>query len=136
VTRILRSNKTAKIQTTRQDSFLNYANEVSAYFLDGDLFYLGREAEAGVFSMLLLETPTRKVLLVFTNESLAKELFPDQHVLSLPKDDPRAKEEFFRAALKAGATEVWVDGLEPTIKVPTQQALDYILSFKTETACF
>jgi hypothetical protein len=109
---------------------------VDDYFLDGDLFYLGREAEAGLFNLLLLETPTQKVLLVFTKADLAKKLFPNHQLLSLPKDDPRAREEFFRAALKAGATEVWVDGLEPTIKAPTQQALNYILSLKNQTACF
>jgi hypothetical protein len=114
------------------------------YFLDGDLFYLGKETEAGLFSMMLLETPTRsepgrtsqKVLLVFTSEALAKKLVSEHQVLRLAKDDPRAKEEFFRAAITAGATEVWVNSLTPIIKIPTQQALDYVLSFKTETACF
>ena len=86
--------------------------------------------------MVLLETPTQKAVLVFTREDLAKKLFPNHQVLRLPKDDPRAKEEFFRAALNAGATEVWVDGLEANIKLPTQQALDYILSLKNQTACF
>ncbi len=106
------------------------------YFLDGDLFYLGRETKAGLFNIVVLETPTTKAVLVFTSEDTAKKLFPDYHVLYLCKDDPRAKEEFFRAALNAGATEVWVDGLEPTLRIPTQQALDYILSLKNETACF
>jgi hypothetical protein len=106
------------------------------YFLDGDLFYLGKETEAGLFSMMLLETPTQKVLLVFTSEALAKKLVSEHQVLRLAKDDPRAKEEFFRAAITAGATEVWVNSLTPIIKIPTQQALDYVLSFKTETACF
>lgn len=105
------------------------------YFLDSDLFYLGRKAEADLFNMTLLETPIHKVLLVFTTEAIAKKFFPAHQVLALPKDDPRAREEFFRAALNAGATEVWVDGVEPMLKVPTQQALDYTLSLKNETAC-
>jgi hypothetical protein len=108
---------------------------VSAYFLDGDLYYLGKETKASLFHLVLLETPTQKVIPVFTSEMLAKKLFPTHHVLALPKDDPRAKEEFFRAALRAGATDVWVDGLEPTLRIPTQQALDYILSLKNQSAC-
>jgi hypothetical protein len=108
---------------------------VTDYFLDSDLFYIGREAEAGFFHMVLLETPAQKALLVFTSEALAKKLFPSHQVLALPKADPRAREEFFRAALKAGASEVWVDGLESTLRTSTQQALDYTLSLKTQTAC-
>jgi hypothetical protein len=109
---------------------------VSDYFLDGDLFYLGRESKADLFHLVLLETPTQKVILVFTKENLAQKLFPNHQILSLPKDDPRAKEEFFRAVLNAGATELWVDGLETILKLPAQQALDYILSLKNQTACF
>jgi hypothetical protein len=104
------------------------------YFLDGDLYYLGREAKEK-FAFVLLETSTRKVILVFTAEPLAKKQFPSYHVLALPEADPRAKEEFFRAALEAGATEVWVDGLESTLRMPTQQALDYMLSLKNQSAC-
>jgi hypothetical protein len=108
---------------------------IQDYFLDGDLFYLGRETKAGLFHLVLLETPTQKVILVFKTEALAKKLFPNHQVLALPKDDPRAREEFFRAALNSGATEVWIDGLEPALRIPTQQALDYVLSLKTQTAC-
>jgi hypothetical protein len=104
------------------------------YFLDDDLFYLGKESK-GKFEFVLLETPTHKVILVFTKQDLAKQHFSDYSVLSLPKDDPRAREEFFRAALAAGVSEVWVDGLEPVLRLPTQQALDYILSLKNQTAC-
>jgi hypothetical protein len=104
------------------------------YFLDGDLFYLGKEAK-GKFEFVLLETPTHNVILVFTSQELAKQRFPDYSVLALPKDDPRAREEFFRAALAAGASKVWVDGLEPAMHIPTRQALDYILSLKNQTAC-
>jgi hypothetical protein len=109
---------------------------VSDYFLDGDLFYLGRETDTSSFQLLLLETPTQKVILVFTSKGIAKKLFPTHQILALPKNDPRSKEEFFRAALNAGATEIWVDGLEPTLHLPTQQALEYILSLKNQTACF
>lgn len=108
---------------------------MSIYFLDGDLFYLGKETEAGLFNMTLLETPTQKVLLVFTSRDIAKRLFPTHQVLALPKDDSRAREEFFRAALSAGATELWVDGVAATLRVPTQQALDYTLSLKNQSAC-
>lgn len=109
---------------------------MSDYFLDSDLFYLGKETEAGLFHIMLLETSTQKVILVFTSKDLAKKLFPSHQILALPKDDPRAKEEFFRAVLNAGATELWVDGLEAILKLPVQQALDYILSLKNQTACF
>jgi hypothetical protein len=106
------------------------------YFLDGDLFYLGKEAR-GKFEFVLLETPSTKAIPVFTNQDLAR-AFSNHQVLSLPNNDPRAREEFFRAALKAGATEVWVDveGLEPSERIPTRQALDYVLSLKNQTACF
>jgi hypothetical protein len=105
-----------------------------SYFLDGDLFYLGKEAQ-GEFNFLLLETPMHKVIPVFTSQELAQKFNKHHHVLSLSKDDPRAREEFFRAAFNAGATEVWVDSLEPTECLPTQQALDYILSLKNQSAC-
>jgi hypothetical protein len=110
---------------------------VSDYFLEGDLFYLGRDTSATTFNLVLLETPLTKAVLVFTNALLAKQASRSHHVLTLPQNDPRAKEEFFRAALNAGATEVWVDtnGLEPTLQIPTQQALDYILSLKNQSAC-
>jgi hypothetical protein len=104
------------------------------YFLDGDLYYLGREAKEK-FAFVLLEASTRKVILVFTNQDIAQQHFPHYSVLALPKDDPRAREEFFRAVLDAGASEVWVDGLEPILRIPTQQALDYILSLKSQSAC-
>jgi hypothetical protein len=106
------------------------------YFLDGDLFYLGKEAQ-GKFEFVLLETLSSKAILVFTNQDLARAFNKHHQVLPLPKDDPRAREEFFRAALKAGASEVWVDveRLEPTQRIPTQQALNYILSLKNQSAC-
>jgi hypothetical protein len=106
------------------------------YFLDGDLFYLGKEAR-DKFNFLLLEPPTHKVIPVFTNQELARAFDKHHQVLSLPKDDPRAREEFFRAALSGGATEVWVDveRLEPSERIPTQQALHYILSLKNQSAC-
>jgi hypothetical protein len=106
------------------------------YFLDGDLFYLGKEAQ-GKFEFVLLETPSSKAILVFTNQDSARAFNNDHQVLPLPKDDPRAREEFFRAALNGGANEVWVDveRLEPTQRIPTQQALNYILSLKNQSAC-
>jgi hypothetical protein len=113
---------------------------VSEYFLDGDLFYLGRDDQPGVFNFLVLETDTlktdTKVCLVFTSQAIAEKVFPNHTVLTLNKSDPRAKEEFFRAALSVGASEVWVDSLEPMQRIPTLQALYYILSLKNQTACF
>jgi hypothetical protein len=105
------------------------------YFLDGDLFYLGKEAQ-GKFEFVLLETPSHKAVPVFTKQDLAR-AFSNHQVLPLPKDDPRAREEFFRAALNVGVTEVWVDvkRLEPTQRIPTQQALSYVLSLKNQSAC-
>ena len=107
------------------------------YFLDGDLFYLGKEAQ-GTFNFLLLETPSAIAIPVFTTRELAQKFNNHHQVLSLPKDDPRAREEFFRAALNSGASEVWVDveRLEPSQHIPTQQALNYVLSLKNQTACF
>jgi hypothetical protein len=110
---------------------------VSNYFLDGDLFYLGRDTSATTFNLVLLETPLTKAVLVFTSAALAQQTSRNHHLLTLPHNGPRAKEEFFRAALNAGATEVWVDtdGLEPTLHIPIEQALDYIFSLKNQSAC-
>jgi hypothetical protein len=109
---------------------------VRDYFLDGDLFYLGKEAQ-GRFEFVLLETSSTKAIPVFTSQELTQRFSKHHQVLILPKDDPRAREEFFHAVLSAGANEVWVDvaRLEPTQRIPTQQALDYILSLKNQSAC-
>jgi hypothetical protein len=87
-----------------------------------------------------LRLSNKKVSLVFTDQVLASQIFPMYSILLLAKNDPRAKEEFFRAVLSSGATEIWVDvrereELEPTQYIPTQQALDYILSLKNQSAC-
>ncbi|MGL4610394.1 MAG: hypothetical protein ACRCYY_12075 [Trueperaceae bacterium] len=109
---------------------------MSDYFLDGNLFYLGQETDTGGFAVVLLETANKKAFPIFTQQDVAQQLFPDQSISCLHKDDPRAKEECFRAVLNAGATEVWVDGLQPTTVLPLEQALHYILSFKNQSACF
>jgi hypothetical protein len=100
------------------------------YPLDGDLYYLGQETQAAI-SLILLETP-QKVFPLFTSKDKAATLLPNQTVLTLSTNDPRAKEEIFRAALESGATEAWVDH---SFRIPMRQALDYILSFKNQRAC-
>jgi hypothetical protein len=104
---------------------------VDNYPLDGDLYYLGQETQ-GAVRLVLLETP-QKVFPLFTSKDKAAALLHHQTILNLHKDDPRAKEEIFRAAMAAGAIEVRIDH---SFCIPIQQALDYILSFKNQNACF
>lgn len=109
--------------------------QFNTYFLDSALFYLGEDLEGNRFRLNLLETSTHKVLLLFTSKDLARQLFPGQSILHLAKDDFRAREDVFRAALEAGACDIWLDSLQPHIRMSVQQALNYTLSFKNQRAC-
>lgn len=82
-----------------------------------------------------------KAVLLFREVTLA-----EQHLEHLPKevsahilDDARSKEEFLRAALRQGVTQLWFDvevgSLEPQSAQPLAEALFYILSFRREAAC-
>jgi hypothetical protein len=109
-------------------------------FLDGPLYFLERPCP-GIVDPALLRSGDRKVALLFTRSEIAS-----GHLEALPPGtavgcaaDLRAKEELLRAARARGATELWLDaaaGGEPLTRYPLQRALDYVLSFKRQSACF
>ncbi len=108
-------------------------------FLEGPLFFLGRP-QPRVLDVALLRLDNSKVALLFSREVTAQRHLgvapPGTVVQSVT--DLRAKEELFRAALARGADEVWLDAemeLEPVLRYPLQRALDYVLSFKRQSAC-
>ena len=112
--------------------------------LDGPLYYLNRSQRAGkainVIDLALLSFPEGKAALVFSDEARAQ-----AHLSLLPKgvtvacaSDLRDKEELFRAALERGADTLWLDapvGGEATASYPLRRALEYILSYKRQSAC-
>lgn len=108
-------------------------------FLDGDIYFLGR-VRPGIIDQALLPLERGKAALLFSTEVLAA-----RHLGTLPEgvkvqraSDLRAKEELLRAALARGATEVWLDAppsSQPPERYPPQRALDYVLSFKRQSAC-
>ena len=109
--------------------------------LNNTLYYLERSPNRAAFNLATLQRGNDKGALVFQEVALASE-----HLKNLPKevavrtlDDERTKEEFLRAALQRGATQLWFDvdaqSLEPRAVQPLAEALFYILSFKREAAC-
>ena len=110
-----------------------------AEFLDRPLYFLGR-LHPGVLDPALLRIREKRVALFFTAEAGAR-----AHLPNLPETvtvqcaaDPRAKEELFEATLSQGAVELWLDTPpdgEPVLTYPLGRALNYILSFKRQSAC-
>ena len=110
-------------------------------FLDRPLYFLGR-LHLGVLDPALLRLGQTRVLLLFTDETQAR-----AHLAKLPETeavtvqcaaDHRAKAELFEAALAQGAVELWLDAApdgEPMLTYRLGRALDYILSFKRQSAC-
>lgn len=108
-------------------------------FLDEPLFFLGRP-DPEVLDVALLRLGSGKVALLFSREATAR-----RHLSALPAgtavlsvNDLRAKEELFRAALARGAAELWLDaevGHGPLVRYPLERALNYVLSFKRQSAC-
>ncbi len=110
-------------------------------FLDRPLYFLGR-SRPGVLDPALLRAEGERVALVFTGAAEARAhlaRFPETEVATVQyAADHRAKEELFRAALAQGAVKLWLDaapGGEPVLTYPLGRALDYILSFKRQSAC-
>lgn len=113
--------------------------KVMPAFLDEDVYFLGR-VQPGVIDLALLPLADGKAALLFSAEAFAA-----RHLGALPEGvqvqragDPRAKEELLRAALGRGATEIWLDtppGAEAETRYPLRRALDYVLSFKRQSAC-
>lgn len=111
------------------------------YYLDGALYYLGREHANGV-ELVLIEGPKGKAVPLFMQQDHARHYtaqLPNVTIQTLPAEDFRAKEEFLRAALHTGAALLWLEPhpetLAPTEEHLTQRALNYVLSFKNEASC-
>ena len=120
-------------------ALLCYADDVAA--LNNTLYYLGRNLKSGAFDFVMLQAREDRGVLVFQEVALAS-----KHLRNLPEEvgvhaleDYRAKEEFVRAALQQGVTQLWFDvdaeSLEPIHTRPLAEALFYVLSFKREVAC-
>ena len=108
--------------------------------LDHPLYYLGRNVDPAVFDFVMVQREGNKAVLLFREITLAEQHL--EHLLEVSVhtlDDARSKEEFLRAALRQGVTQLWFDvevgSLEPRITQPLAEALFYILSFKREAAC-
>lgn len=107
-------------------------------FLDEPLFFLGRSQL--YLDVALLRLGKGKVALLFSGELAAQD-----HLKAAPPGtvvqsatDLRAKEELFRAVLARGADELWLDAAvdgPPKVRYPLRRALDYVLSFKRQSAC-
>ena len=109
--------------------------------LDGPLYYLnGAKRFETIIDLALLPLPTGKAALVFSEKTQAS-----AHLVALPDgvtvqcaSDLRAKEELLRAGLTRGANTLWLDtpvGAPPKASYPVKRALEYILSFKRQSAC-
>ena len=108
-------------------------------FLDGPLYFLERP-HPGVLDPALLRTETGHAALLFTTPDGAgahpSEL-PTETVVSRA-DDLREKEELLTAVLARGAGDLWLDappGGDPAQTYPARRALEYVQSFKRQTAC-
>jgi hypothetical protein len=107
--------------------------------LENPLYYLNR-ARSPALDLALLRSAEGRVVPIFTAEALAT-----LHLPALPEGvtveearDLRAKEELFQAALERGATELWLDPPprgEPRNRYPLERSLDYVRSFKRQSAC-
>ena len=110
--------------------------------LDRDWYYLGLPADEG-FAALQVVSGGSAAVPVYSDAERARALLgrapSGVTVERLQADDLRAKEEWLRAALTAGAAELLADPaastMEPAGTLPLRLALGYILSFRRETAC-
>ena len=108
-------------------------------FLDGPLYFLERP-RPGVLDPALLRTKAGHAALLFTTADSA-----EAHLHALPAgtavsraEDLRAKEELLAAVLARGAGNLWLDavpGGDPALTYPARRALEYVQSFKRQTAC-
>ena len=109
-------------------------------FLDGPLYFLARP-HPGVLDPALLRTEAGRAALLFTTAGGA-----EAHLNALPEgtvvgraDDLREKEELLAAVLARGAGDLWLDtvpGGNPALTCPARRALEYVRSFKRQSACF
>lgn len=108
-------------------------------FLDGPLYFL-EVPRPGVLDPALLRTDEGRAALLFTTPDAAR-----AHLEAVPAgatvgraDDLREKEELFEAALTRGAGQIWLDaapGGAPALEYPIRRALEYVRSFRHQTAC-
>lgn len=108
-------------------------------FLDRPLYFLERP-RPGVLDPALFRTETGHVALLFTTAGGA-----GAHLNALPAgtvvsraDDLRGKEELLAAVFVRGAGDLWLDaapGGGPALTYPARRALEYVRSFKRQTAC-
>ncbi len=108
-------------------------------FLDRPLYFLERP-RPGVLDPALLRTETGYAAPLFTTARGA-----GAHLSALPPktavsraDDLREKEELLAALLARGAVDLWLDtapGGDPALTYPARRALEYVRSFKRQTAC-
>ena len=108
-------------------------------FLDGPLYFLERP-RPGVLDPALLRTKMGYAGLLFTTTDSA-----EAHLGVLPAgtvvgraEDSREKEELLAAVLGRGANQLWLDaapGGDPGLTYPARRALEYVQSFKRQTAC-
>jgi hypothetical protein len=126
-----------------RDSDQAAASELTVWTaLDAPWFYLGRPLE-GVLDLVLLAGPDGPVAPAFTAPAAAGPFLRRAprgvRLLEIAEDDHRAKEEWLRVASREGAATLAFDPdpltLEPSAEMPTEQALWYIVSHRTATAC-
>ena len=108
-------------------------------FLDGPLYFL-EWPRPGVLDPALLRNETGHAALLFTTAGGA-----GAHLSALPAgtavgraNDFREKEELLAAILARGAGDLWLDappGGEPALNYPARRALEYVRSFKRQSAC-
>lgn len=110
--------------------------------LDGDWLYLGRPLE-GVVDIVTVTGKTGRQAPLFGDDA-SGEPFRARgpaglELLSVAAGDLRAKEEWLRAALAQGVTEVVFDpdpvSLSATVAFPADKALWYVLSHRRQSAC-
>ncbi|MEX2541510.1 MAG: hypothetical protein WD314_06860 [Trueperaceae bacterium] len=110
--------------------------------LDGDWLYLGRPLE-GVLDVATLVGQAGRVAPLFGDEASGEPFRAKGpaglELLPVAAADLRGKEEWLRAALAQGATEIAFDpdpvSLAPTLAFPIDKGLWYVLSHRRETAC-
>ena len=109
-----------------------------------DLYYL-ETGGAERLGVVALEKGAQRWVAVFSERAAARRLAklapPGVAVGVAPAGDPRAREEFLLACLQAGAEQLLLDppadveGASPSARTSVHDALAYVRSLRTGTAC-